>query len=272
MYPKTILFLTTSLAILVTLTGLSGIIRPSIYEAEEFSWQVQTVWQDYVDVVFIVPVLFVSGLFSWRGRAIALAVWAGTLLYLCYTYTIFAFAIHFNHSFLFYCIIIGLSFYGILWFIYTRQAAISINGRLWWLAIYLILTGAFFYCAWLAEILPGVVLGTAPAAVVKAGLVTNPVHVLDISVVLPGYIICGILLIARKEAGRLLAPILLSFGVLMSLTIAVLQIILFFNHLAHSLVVAVFLLVIAALDMIFLAGMYRSQTIFQSFQQNIHSK
>jgi hypothetical protein len=273
MNTKAISFFTIALALLVTLTGLSGIIRPSIYEAESFNWQVQTVWQDYVDIFFIVPVLVISGIFSSKVKTISLWIWAGALLYLCYTYLIFAFTIHFNHSFLFYCVIIGLSFYGILWFFHSvKRYAIRDSGRSWTLSIYLILTGTVFYFAWLADIMPGILVGAAPASVEEAGLFTNPVEVLDISIVLPGYIICGGLLISRHELGKVLAPVLLSFGALMGFSTATLRVILVFNQLAHSLPVAVFLLFIAIANICFLIRINGSQVLQHSFNQTIPVK
>ena len=266
MYQKTISFFSISLATLVLLTGLAGIMRPAMYETEAFNWQIQTVWQDYVDVIFVVPVLLVSGFFSSRGSLNALSVWAGTLLYLCYTYAIFAFSIHFNRSFLFYCIILGLSFYGILWFFHKNKSKrIMFRGRSWWLAIYLILTGAVFYLAWLADVSPALLLGSRPAGIEQAGLFTNPVHVLDLSIVLPAYIICGILLLGRQEIGVAMAPVLLSFGALMGLSTSTLQLVLFFNHMAHSLPVAFFLLLIAVVNIFFLIHLRNNHLTVHKF-------
>lgn len=253
MYSKTILFFTVSLTTLVVISGVAGIARPSMYEAATFYWQVQTVWQDYTDVFFVVPVLLWSGMFASKGSSPGSAVWMGAVLYLCYTYAIFAFTIHFNRSFLFYCVTLGLSFYALLWFFHVRSKSIVMRNDAWWLGIYLILTGCLFFMVWLADVLPGLLQGTAPVSVEKAGLFTNPVHVLDISLLLPGYIISGILLLRRHRLACLTAAMLLSFGALMGVSIAVLQIVLFANRMVESTFVAFPMLVIAAVNVIFLA-------------------
>ena len=44
------------------------------------------------------------------------------------------------------------------------------------------------------------------------GLFTNPVHVLDLSILLPALALSGVLLLRRRAAGFLLAPLLLGFA------------------------------------------------------------
>lgn len=57
------------------------------------------------------------------------------------------------------------------------------------------------------------------------GLPTNPVHVIDLSVFLPGIFITAIFMMKRKPLGLLMAPVLLVFFVLMDLTIGWLSVI-----------------------------------------------
>ena len=57
----------------------------------------------------------------------------------------------------------------------------------------------------------------------KAGLLTNPVHVLDIAVFLPAMLIAGILLLRRRAAGYVLAPLVLGAAFAISLGIVVMQ-------------------------------------------------
>ena len=254
-----------SLTALVVISGVAGIATPSMYEAATFYWQVQMVWQDYTDVFFVTPVLLFSGIFASKGSKIASALWTGALLYLCYTYAIFAFSVHFNRNFLFYCVLLGISFYALLWFFHSGMSkTIVIHRAAWWLAIYLMLTGSLFYFAWLADVWPGIVQGIAPSSVERAGLFTNPVHVLDLSLLLPGYIVCGVLLLSRNELGYLTAPMFLSFGAIMGISITILQVALFINDLVHSLFVAFAMLFITAVNIFFLASNYSERNITRS--------
>ncbi|MHA1724603.1 MAG: hypothetical protein ACTSXH_07145 [Promethearchaeota archaeon] len=53
----------------------------------------------------------------------------------------------------------------------------------------------------------------------KNGVNTNPVHVIDISILLPLLLLTAILLLKNKELGYLLTPILLVFFIMMVLAI-----------------------------------------------------
>jgi hypothetical protein len=55
--------------------------------------------------------------------------------------------------------------------------------------------GALFALIWLSEIVPALFRGAPPPSVVEAGLLTNPVHVLDLSLLLPGLLFSGISLL-----------------------------------------------------------------------------
>ena len=64
-------------------------------------------------------------------------------------------------------------------------------------------------------------LDRAPPSLAEAGLPTNPVHVLDLAIVLPAMIVTGVLLRRRRPLGLLLAPVLLVFAVAMGVAILV---------------------------------------------------
>src|SRR6185295_1303389 len=85
--------------------------------------------------------------------------------------------------------------------------------------IYFIALSAVFYFLWLSEIVPAVINNKVPSSLIEVGLFTNPVHVIDISIFLPGMFITGILVLREKPLGYLLAPALLSFFILMDITI-----------------------------------------------------
>lgn len=55
----------------------------------------------------------------------------------------------------------------------------------------LIVTGGLFALLWLSELVPATLSGQAASSLEIAGLTMNPIHVIDLSVVLPGRIIIG---------------------------------------------------------------------------------
>ena len=90
---------------------------------------------------------------------------------------------------------------------------------------FLIVLAGMFYILWLSEIIPATLNKTIPKSITESGLITNPVHVLDLSVLLPGLIIVAISLLKRKPLGMLLAPVVLTFAFLMDLAIALMVIV-----------------------------------------------
>ncbi|HEX2691047.1 MAG TPA: hypothetical protein VHN14_30745, partial [Kofleriaceae bacterium] len=83
----------------------------------------------------------------------------------------------------------------------------------------LLAIAAVFGAMWLAQDVPAVLGGEAPGDLAANGLLTNPVHVLDLSLVLPAMAITAVSFLRGRPLGRVLDPVLLSFGVLLALAI-----------------------------------------------------
>lgn len=84
----------------------------------------------------------------------------------------------------------------------------------------LIVYGVLFYLLWFSEIIPSLSSPELPSKIKEIGGVTNPVHILDIALVLPAFIISAILLFKRSVWGIVFVPSFLAFSILMSLTIS----------------------------------------------------
>jgi hypothetical protein len=67
--------------------------------------------------------------------------------------------------------------------------------------------GVLFGIAWLGEIVPAVIWNTVPDSIAEAGTPTNPVYVIDLSVILPLHVATGISLLRGRPFGLLLAPV-----------------------------------------------------------------
>jgi hypothetical protein len=68
--------------------------------------------------------------------------------------------------------------------------------------------------------LPALVSGHAPKSVQDAGLFTSPVHVLDLSLLLPAFVITAVMLLRRTPAAFILAPVLMAAGFLIIVAVA----------------------------------------------------
>lgn len=219
-----VLWFSLPLAALVIFVSVTGLSTPGFYAGETANWQAQSVGQDLIDLFMVVPALLFSALFAYNKKKAAILVWAGVIAYLLYTFLIYCFAVHFNRLFIFYCLTLGLSFYSLCWFFFSRLRSLSpaihfsaVPHRI--IGIYFIVIAALFYFLWMVEIIPAINSGEVPKSVKETGLITNAVHVIDLSVFLPGLVISGVLLLKRKIAGYIMAPVFLSFFVLMNITI-----------------------------------------------------
>jgi hypothetical protein len=213
------------LALLVAFASLGGIVMPATYARETASWAAQGVGQDWANLVLVVPWLIGAAIFTLRGSRRAVLLLGAALVYTLYSYVIYAFAVHFNALFLIYCVVLGLAFFTLLLLL---RAFLEVDVSRWYddrapvktAGILQIVVALVFGGLWLSEIVPAMLAGGVPASLTEGGFFTNPVHVLDLSILLPALAMSGYLLLRRHSTGYLLAPILLGFAVLMAAAIA----------------------------------------------------
>jgi hypothetical protein len=210
------------LAGLVAVASLAGILMPAVYAKETASWAAQGIGQDWIDLVLVAPLVALCGVGILRGSRRAFLVLAGALVYLMYSFVLYAFAVHFNVLFLVYCATLGISFYALLGITSHLQ---DVHATEWFGGkaplrrfggVFLILVAVAFGGLWLSAVIPSLVRGEPPAELEDAGLITNPVYVLDLAFVLPGILVAGVLLLRNRGPGAVLAPIAASFNVLMT--------------------------------------------------------
>jgi hypothetical protein len=223
-HPELAIVLAFPLALLVAATSLAGITLPGTYQHETANWAAQAIGQDWVDLLVAVPWLVVTALLAMAGSRRGLLLLAGGLAYTLYELAIYAFSVHFNALFLVYCGALGLSAFALAGVAIilgsgdpaARSARLPVRTVGTWLTA----VGIVFGATWLAEIVPALIHGTVPPSLQVAGIPTNPVHVIDLSVVLPLHVVAGVSLLRRRPLGFVLAPVLLGFGVLMAASIA----------------------------------------------------
>jgi hypothetical protein len=212
------------LAALVAFVSLVGISSASIYARETPNWAAQAVGQDWFDLLFAVPWLLVTGVFAMRGSRRAQLLLAGGMLYTFYEFVIYCFSVHFNALFLAYCATLGGSFFALVGMgklLFSDSVRWHPNdGPIRTAGVFLIGVGCLFALAWLGDIVTALMLHSTPPSVQEAGVPTNPVHVIDLSIVLPLHVIAGVALLRRRPVGYVLAPVVLAFGVLMALSLA----------------------------------------------------
>jgi hypothetical protein len=214
--------LSVAAAALTAAASAGGIFLSSVYAKETPLWAVQGAGQDAVNLGVVVPLLLVT---AWRvrgGSARAVLVWLGLLLYLAYSYVLYAFFVHFNALFLIYVGVLGTSVFAL------GGGALAVHGdAAHWapangeraLSTLLMTSGVIFGGLWLSEIVPALAAATVPKSAIDAGLIVNPVHVLDLAFVVPAMFATSVLLWRRHPLGHLAAIPLATFMVVMAVAI-----------------------------------------------------
>lgn len=217
------LWLSLPAAALGVVASIGGISAERIYARETPQWESQAMAQDIVNLIAY-PLLAILAVLAVRGSLRAYLAWLGTLVFSAYTYAIYAFAIHFGPLFLVYVAILGLSAYALVGGMtavdpaalkqaFSEPVPHRLVGRL------LAILGALFAVLWLSIEIPAALRDEAPEDLVDVGLVTNPIHVLDLALLLPAVIAGGMLLSRGRPLGYLLAPMFLVALALLSVGI-----------------------------------------------------
>ena len=219
--PTSVLVWSLLISALVTATSVLGLADQGIYGEETRNWATQARGQDIGNLLAVI-VLTYSGYGYYRGSHRAALVWVGTLLYLIYAFIVYSVAVHFNVLFLVYVATLGLSSYAVMLNVnglraeserFPRPAGRTVAG------LTSIAIGVLFGLLWLSELIPATLSGEAPQSVVDAGLWVNPIHVIDLAVLLPAFIIAGYLTLRGTARGQFFVGPLLVFSVLMGASI-----------------------------------------------------
>jgi hypothetical protein len=221
--PKIWLWSSALASLLVSATSLLGILFDGTYSRDTKAWAVQAVGQDYANLV-VVMLLLASTYYLSRGSLKAYLVWLGAHLYIIYVFAIYAFAVHFNFLFLIYILILGISFYTLIGGLRAvdtanLSATLITNTTSKKASALLMFTGIMFSALWLAQIVPYLQSNQIPPILAEIGLLTNPVHVLDLAFMLPGMIIASVLIWRRDALGFLVIVPLLVFSATVGLGI-----------------------------------------------------
>ncbi|HEX2856261.1 MAG TPA: hypothetical protein VHO26_02115 [Propionibacteriaceae bacterium] len=206
---------------LVLGASLAGLLSPGIYARETANWVTQARGQDLGNLVAVV-FLLVSAVMRFRGSVVAGRIWLGTLLYLVYAYVVYAMAVHFNRLFLVYVAVQGLSAYAAMLAVgrlRSEPVAVRPGVPRRVAGFTLLVTGVLFALLWLSEVVPAVVTGVAPRSLTDAGLVANPIHVLDLALVLPAFVATGVGALRGRRTGLFWGAPWLTFSVLMGASI-----------------------------------------------------
>ena len=263
---KAIVILSTVIVAALSIVSFFGAFDASTYERDAASMAAQGAGQDLVDLVFVVPLLIFSSIFMLRNSRIALFIFGGTIFYILYSFCIYTFGLHFNKFFLLYCLILGSSLYSFIlvileltrmdvqnWF--SKKVPIQLTG------VYLLLISALFYMLWFKDIIPAVLKNTIPKNVSDYNLLVNPVHVLDLSIAFPGFVLTAVLLIKKRRLGYILAPVLLVFIIILTVALAGMVMMTKVRGITEDMSIAFIFIVLAVISIVFLYLFLKNITV-----------
>jgi hypothetical protein len=218
------LWLTLPISLLLAIATLAGILIGDLYQANTPLMAAQLVGGDYAALIGVVPLLAGSALLAKRGSQRALLIWIGCLCFLVYFYLVFSFHVHFNTLFPAYLGLLGCSLYGLIFalagtdFAHIR-ARFSDRTPVKVTSIALAIIPILFYVMGLGDIIPAILTGTIPENVVKFGAPTYFAHVIDMAISLPAFVLGAVYLWQRKPIGYGLGGGLLTFVVLIMVSL-----------------------------------------------------
>lgn len=218
------LWLTLPIAILTVIATGSELFVDGLFRGDSSSFVAQAIGQDIVTLGVGLPALVMGGVLAGRGSERARLVWLGILAYLVYTYVIYAFQVRFNPLFLVYVALLGCSLYALIGGLATTdfehvRARFMQRTPVRATGIFLCVVAVLFYCSWLGEVVPALVMGGIPESVAESGTPTNGVHVLDMAWMLPAMILTAVWLWRKRALGYTLAGALLTFMSVLALAI-----------------------------------------------------
>jgi hypothetical protein len=184
-----------------------------------------------------IPIVIAAMGNGMRGSVRAQLVWLGALCYLLYNSVIFAFAVSFNSLFLLYVAALSLalwSFVALLATMRVHELPACFDRRLpvRGIGAYLVAIAVAFELVWLKDVVPGLIANSAPAALRGTGLLTSPIHVMDLGFTLPLTALAGIWLWQRRPWGYLVAGVMLVMLSIEGVSVGTDQL---FGHMADAL-------------------------------------
>lgn len=216
---KKVTYFTVPTALLIILTSVGGLFFNEVYSGGTGLMDAQASAQHWVHLVVVAPMLIVAVLLMRSGNRAAIFIWLGTMLYTLYSFAIYGFTVRPGMLLIGYCTVLALSLYGTLTVVAAtdgnRLAGRFKDGRSNNLIMaYLWIVVLFFSSQWLKQIIPQTFSSGGAGPTGEASPFSTAIHVLDLSIVLPGMGIAAILMRKRRPLGFLLVPSLVVFTVM----------------------------------------------------------
>jgi hypothetical protein len=213
--------LSAVIAALMTFASLGGLFIDGLYRDNTWSTAAYR-GGDLATLLLAVPVLVVALVLARRGSDRARLVWLGVLAYNVYNYAFYLFGTAFNDFFLLYAALEALSLITVAGAISpvlaVPRTARRVPARL--VAGYMAVVGAVFAAMWIAQTVRYLTDGTLPKVIAQSGIHTSIVFALDLTLIVPAFLIGAVLLWRGHPAGVVFGVAMNVLGVLYMASLA----------------------------------------------------
>jgi hypothetical protein len=186
-----------------------------IYKHMSAEVAIQGIAQDYVTLIAGIPLLLISWFFATKGSLKGRFVLAGTLGYFLVTYLFYLVMAMYNPLFPVYAFLLGASFFAFMLTmlsfdvdkivdIFAEKKSVKFEGR------FLIFNAICIAFLWLSIIIPPYFDGSIYPKALEH-YTTLIVQGLDLGLLLPLAVVCGVLLLKRKPMGFMTATVYFIF-------------------------------------------------------------
>jgi len=204
--------LSALIAVLALIAAGAGLLIDELYQGNALlvaGWH----GNDLVTLTVAIPTLVASLILSVRGSRRARLVWLGMLAYTLYNFAYYLFGAAFNSFFLLYVTLFDLSIFALIFALVRLDVddigqSFSGGTPVKWIAGFMGFVAIGLTAVYASESLKFVVTGQVPEIVISTGHLTNIVFALDLSLVVPWFILGAIWLWQRRPWGYVLATIL----------------------------------------------------------------
>jgi hypothetical protein len=189
-----------------------------LYQYDTLSYAAQAIGQDIATLIVGIPLLLVGIMLTRKGSLRGQLLLTGSLGYMLYTYTSYAFLVAYNEFFLVYVALFSCSLFAFILALSgldAEQVSRKVSERMprRSIAIFLMLIAAFLGMAWLGRILPPLLAGKPPFGL--EAYTTLVIQVLDLGIIVPASAITAILLWQKRPWGYTLVSVLIVKALLM---------------------------------------------------------
>ncbi len=208
---KSAYILSAIIAVLALIASAGGLLIPDLYRDNAL---ITAGWfgNDLVTLLVALPILIVSLVLSMRGSRRARLVWLGMLAYMLYNFSYYLFGSAFNSFFLIYVTLFTLSIFALIFGLVGLDVG-GIGQRfrartpVRWIAGYMIFVALGLTVVYASQSIAFIATGDLPEIVTLTEKSTSVVFALDLSMVVPWFILGAVWLWQRRPWGYVLATI-----------------------------------------------------------------